>query len=198
MKKGNYKHKVVMIHGSSGRTKIYDSDYIVPNRRHWHGWLEDELKKLNFEVYNPIMPNDWQPNYDEWKKTIEKFLIDENTIIVATSAAGPFILKWLLENNTKVKKIILNAPTYFLGKESERIKEFCDFKLNLAVKKLAQNIIIFISNDKPLRIKSADYYKKKLDAKLIKLPDRGHFCVDDNPKNSKFPELLKEITNFDN
>jgi len=194
MKKGDYRQKIVIIHGSSGRTEIHDPHYIAPNRRHWHGWLEDELKKLNFKVYNPIMPNDWQPNYDDWEETIKKFPIDEDTIIVATSAGGSFVLKWLFENNIKVKKIILNAPAYFLDKKSDRIKEFCDFKLDSAVKKLAKNIIIFISNDKPLRIKSADYYKAKLGAKLIRLPDRGHFCLDDNPKNSKFSELLKEIT----
>ena len=116
------KYKIVMIHGSSGRTKIHDPNYVVPNRRHWHGWIEDELKKKGYKVYNPIMPNDWQPKYSEWKKVLEKIPVDKNTIIIGTSAGAPFVLKYLLDVKKKVKKIILNAPAYFLTSKGNRIK----------------------------------------------------------------------------
>lgn len=182
-----------MIHGSSGRTKAHDKDYVEPNVRHWHSWLEKELKKNGFEVINPIMPTDWKPDYEDWKETIDNFDVDEDTILVGTSAGGAFILKWLSETGRKARNVILNAPSKKLVKREERIKGFVDFKIDSSLKNQIESLTIFISNDKTHRVESAEMISNKLGAKLIKLKGRKHFCVDDNPKNKKFPELLEKI-----
>lgn len=188
-----FKENVVMIHGSSGRNKVSDSNYVAANRRHWHGWLEDELTKASVEIYNPIMPNDWAPDYKDWAKLMRKLPINKDTILIGTSAGGPFILKWLLENKKKVKKIILNAPAYHITKRYGRFEKFCEFPLDKNLKELADEFTIFISNDAKCFTRSASEYAAATKAKLIKIKNRGHFCIDDNLKNFQFPELLEEI-----
>jgi len=187
------KENVVMIHGSSSRSTVNDSDYVVPNRRHWHGWLENQLNKEGVVVNNPIMPTYWQPGYQEWKRVIEKFNINNNTILVGTSCGGTFSLKWLHETKKRIKKLILIAPSYQLIKGEERMKNFVNFKLDPSIKKQVQDIVVFVSNDQTHRVKSSHLIAKKLNAKLITLKNRGHFCVDDTSKNEKFPELFEEI-----
>ncbi|MFH0853785.1 MAG: alpha/beta fold hydrolase [bacterium] len=192
------KPRVIMIHGSSGRDKSKEEGYVEPNRRHWHGWLEDELNKQGYDVVNPIMPTDWAPDYWEWKKVFEKFKVTENDILIGTSAGGTFIIRWLGETGQKVRQVVLNAPGYYLEKKGEeRMKEFCDFEVTSDVNKQIGKLTVFVSNDRPARIKSAEMYAEKLNGKLVRLKERGHFCVWDNPINNKFPELLQEIVGLD-
>jgi len=183
--------KVVMVHGSSGRDKRNDKDYIVPNRRHWHGWLEDNLKEKGLMIENPEMPRDWDPSYGEWKKVIDKMEISEDTVLIGTSAGGAFILKWLSETGKKVNRVILNAPAYIMSDGYERLKDFYNFELNEELKNQIGELIIFISNDKDYLIQSAELIHQKLGGELIRLKNRGHFCIWDSPKNAEFPELLE-------
>jgi excinuclease UvrABC helicase subunit UvrB len=190
----NYKENVVIIHGSSGRSKVNDLNYVVPNRRHWHGWLEDSLRDKKIDVFNPCMPNDWKPDYKEWEKII-KNKINQDTILVATSAGASFVLKWLSKNeNIKIKKLIINAPSYLLAENEDSMKDLVNFKLDKKINnQIKDGTTVFISNDLEHRVKSAELISDKLGVKLIRLKDRGHFCISDNKSNKKFPELLLEI-----
>ena len=186
--------RVIMIHGSSGkRTNINSPDYIVPRRRHWHGWLEDQLISKGYEVFNPDMPTDWSPDYNEWKRIIEGFNVDENTILVGTSAGAAFILKWLSETGKRVDRVILNAPAYIIEDENIRIRSFVDFELSESLKNQINDLTIFLSNDRDYIIKSAELIAKELGGKIIRLNNRGHFCIWDNSKNVQFLELLELI-----
>jgi len=79
--------KVIILHGRDSRDKSWEN-IELQNIRHWLGWLKDELEKDWYEVYNPLIPRDWEVNYIDWKNEIEKISdkIDENTILVWTSA----------------------------------------------------------------------------------------------------------------
>ena len=126
------------------------------------------------------------------QKVFEKLNIRSDTILIGHSAGGAFSVRWLGETKKKIKKLILIAASKKTTKESERIKEFCNFEIDHEINKLTKEIVIFISNDTEETIESADIYQKELNAKLIRLENRGHFTFRGMGTN-EFPELLEEV-----
>lgn len=140
------------------------------------------------------MPTPWEPDYQEWKKQIDKLDINENSVIVGHSAGGAFAVRWLSENKKKIDKLILIAAGKTITDDNKRLHNFYDFKINQNIKNRVNKIIIFVSEDeKKYRIANAKLYQKELGGELRILKDRGHFTVTANPINKEFPELLEEI-----
>ncbi|MBA3047253.1 class I tRNA ligase family protein [Patescibacteria group bacterium] len=184
----------LIIHGSPRCDKSKDTDYTPDNIKHWLGWLKKRLENNNYKVYNPQMPTPWEPDYQEWKKQIDKLDINENSVIVGHSAGGAFAVRWLSENKKKIDKLILIAAGKTITDDNKRLHNFYDFKINQNIKNRVNKIIIFVSEDeKKYRIASAKLYQKELGGELRILKDRGHFTVTANPINKEFPELLEEI-----
>jgi leucyl-tRNA synthetase len=193
--KSKNKKLAIIIHGSPRKDTRKNPDYISDNKRHWIPWIKQQLEKNNFKVCAPLMPAPWRPDYEEWKKEIEKLDLDINkeSILIGHSAGGAFLVRWLSEKQTKINKLILIAPSKVIIDDNIRLKHFNDFKIDKNVKKLAQEIKIFISNDEiPYRIKNSEIYKKELNAKLIRLKNKGHFTFK-GMGIKEFPELLEEI-----
>ncbi|MCX6807619.1 MAG: histidine phosphatase family protein [Patescibacteria group bacterium] len=192
----NQKPKVIILHGAPTKDRSNEPNYVPDNVRHWLGWLKENLEQNGFSVTNPQMPIPWQPEYENWKKEIEKLDIDENTTLVGTSAGGTFWVRWLGETKKRVKNLFLIAPSKIKWEERHYLNDFVNFEIDPEIKNRVENIIIFVSNDSPGIIQSCKIYKKALLAKLIKLENRGHFTAFNNPENKKFPELLKEILHY--
>ena len=184
--------KVVILHG---RQSFNESDLPPQNKRHWLGWLKRELEKKNIEAINPLIPNDWEASYEDWKKEVEKIEVDKNTTLVGTSAGGAFLVRWLGETKKSVNKLILVAPAKSSDdKKNKNKQDFYNFEIDSEIKKRVNDIVIYVSNDEKNILKSVDLYSKQLDARLVKLENRGHFTIFDNPVNKEFPELLDEIS----
>jgi len=181
---------VIILHG---RQKMEQPEKPPQNVRHWLGWLKDELEKSGIKTTNPLISRDWEVSYVEWKKEFEKNEVNENTILVGTSDGGAFLVRWLGEAKKKIKKLILVAPAKFVEDDNKNKIEFYNFEIDKKISERCEEIIIYISNDEPRMIKSAELYASELKAKLITLENRGHFTVRANPENNKFPELLEEI-----
>jgi predicted alpha/beta hydrolase family esterase len=137
------------------------------------------------------MPVPWIPNYEEWKKTIESYPITENSLLVGHSCGAAFLVRWLLETNRKVKKLILVAPAYVPEKIDNR-KSLYDFEIPPDGSRIADEIVIFISNDREHIMKSFELYKASLKARIVNLENKGHFLIFTMGTN-EFPELLEEI-----
>ncbi len=189
------KIKVIILHGQDSREK---KDEPPQNVRHWLGWLKNELEKKEIIAVNPLIPKDWEAGYEEWRKEFEKNKIDENTILVGTSAGGAFIIRWLGETKKKVKKVLLAAPAKFPrdNEPQTKIIDFYNFEIDKSIKDRCDDVVIFISNDEQRHLDAAKIYSKELSARIVKLENRGHFTIKHNPKNNEFPELLNEILNF--
>lgn len=183
--------RVIIIPGSPAKDKRKEPDYKPPNKSHWIPWTKNELEKRGIKTFTPNMPIPWKPDYDNWKKEFEKIPVDENTILIGTSAGGAFLVRWVGEKQQKIKKLILLAPTK-TTKKDEFLKKLYDFKIDKNIRNLAEEITIFISNDTEERIKAAKLYAKELNGKLIELENKGHFCIWDMG-TEEFPELLEEV-----
>ena len=185
---------VIIVHGSNS-TEKHANEGLPENERHWKPWLKTELESRGIEVSNELYPQDWNPNYEEWKKVFEKNKINENTILVGHSAGGAFLVRWLSENKKKIKKLILVSPGK-AGKESR--KTLSDLYGNRTIKNIEEfvqdGISIFTSDDDiKHHIIGADEYGEELPAKVIRLGKGwGHFTFGDMGKK-EFPELLNEI-----
>ena len=76
----------------------------------------------NYEVAHPIMPNPEDPDYEPWKKQLDKDLtsLDGDVILVGHSLGGAVLLKYLTEKkiNANVKAMFLCA-TPFWGADAD-------------------------------------------------------------------------------
>lgn len=180
---------IIILHGCPPT-----EDKVPPKSQKWMNWLEGKLTEKGFNTVAPDMPTPWQPKYDEWKKTFEKYQVTENSMLVGHSCGGAFLVRWLLENNKKVKKLILVAPAKIPETPDDKRQNLYDFDLPKDSSKIAKEIVIFISNDLPHNLKSFEIYKKSLKPKIIKLDNKVHFLFFQT-KTNEFPELLEEIIN---
>ncbi|PIS42431.1 MAG: leucine--tRNA ligase [Candidatus Kerfeldbacteria bacterium CG08_land_8_20_14_0_20_40_16] len=192
--KKNNKPIVWIIHGSPSRNKSQDQGYTGEENQHWIPWLKESLEAKGVVVYNPRMPKAWQPDYQEWKKAVEKLEINENSVLIGHSAGGAFLPRWLGETKKRINKLILVVPGKVANEDNKRLHHFYDFKIDQTIKERVNEIIIFISdNEKDYRKKSSKIYSKLLGGRLITIKGTGHFTFEDM-KTKEFPELLDEIS----
>ena len=181
------KMKVVVVHGIS-------EDEGDNPRGHWMPWLKEKLKKKSIECFIPLMPEPWNPKYEEWKKKFGNLKINEEDILVGHSGGCAFLVRWLGETKKKIKKLILVAPWKIPSKDfSEGENELYDFKIDEGLKEKIDEIIVFTSDDEEEGgKKSVEIYSRNLDSKLVKLENFGHFTLGDMG-TEEFPRLLEEF-----
>jgi predicted alpha/beta hydrolase family esterase len=183
---------VLLIHGKPSEEEYRDLSGPSPSNRHWLPWLQHALLAHGRMTQTPEMPEPYEPQYEEWKKTFEQFSLHENTIIVGHSCGAGFILRWLSENTgQKLKKIILVAPS--LGLDWEH-RGFMDFNIKQSIEANVGEIIIFVAkNDRPGIQKAADIIATKLPKSSTRLFDTGGHFTYSGLGREEFPELLEEI-----
>lgn len=183
----------IIIHGCpsnkeealNSTTRTYD--------KHWMPWLKKELRLKGIKTETPLMPNPWEPVYEDFKKEFEKYHVDENTILIGHSCSCSFLVRWLGETKQKIKKLILVAPWKIADQENISKKKFYEYKIDENVKNLAEEIIIFTSdNESEDGKKSVIMYHNVIGGKIINLPNHGHYRLKDMG-TEEFPELLEEI-----
>ncbi len=191
-KKMEEKRTCIVIHGCPPKDRRKEKDYTSPDKSHWIPWIKSKLEKNEIKTFVPKMPVPWKPDYNKFKKEFEKYEVNKNTILIGHSCGGTFLVRWLGETKKKIKKLILIAPTKILKEKDKYLEKLYDFNIDKNIRNLTDEIIIFISNDREERVKSAELFKEELNGKLIRLENKGHFCIWDM-KTEEFPELLKEI-----
>jgi predicted alpha/beta hydrolase family esterase len=190
--------KAVILYGIFAK-EIAELPECNPNdERNWMGWTKKKLIELGYEVVCPIITKVWEaPPYAEWKKVLDDAKIDDDTVLVGLSAGGAVCVKYITEEKKTISKLILIAPAYW----SKRVEgfpvtdEFTDFQIADDAKNQIKNgTTIFISDDDPLAgiQEAVRIYERELAAKVVRLPDRGHFSF----LIRTFPELFAEIVNF--
>lgn len=179
--------QVVIVHGCPK-----DEASSLPKSKKWMNWLEGKLREKGLNAVAPDMPTPWIPIYDEWKKEFEKYPVTENSMLIGHSCGGAFLVRWLLDTKRKVKKLILVAPAKIPEIEGDARGELYKFELPTDGSHIADEIVIFISNDFPHNMKSFELYKKSLRPKVIKLENKVHFLIFWTGTN-EFPELFEEV-----
>src|SRR3989344_1361657 len=173
--------RIIIVHGWEGS----------PNND-WLPWAKKELKKRNYKVLIPEMPDTEHPKIETWGSHLAQIIKnpDENTILIGHSIGCQTILRYLtsLSESQKVNKVILVAGWVSLTSMTIRTKEEqkivqpwletpIDFK---KVKRSANSFTaIFSDNDPYVPLKSnVTTYKQKLGAKIIIEKGKGHFSQD--------------------
>ncbi|MEK9195841.1 MAG: alpha/beta hydrolase [Patescibacteria group bacterium] len=139
----------------------------------------------------PEIPYAYEPKYEIWKKEVERFEIDSDTMLIGHSCGGGVLVRYLSENkDIQVGKVVLVSPS--MGLEWED-RSFFEFEIDPDLKSRTEGITIFTSdNDLPTCQKSSKIYADTLGAELISLPNHGHFRFEEMG-TEEFPELLKTL-----
>ncbi|MBU1038771.1 alpha/beta hydrolase [Patescibacteria group bacterium] len=165
------------------------------------GWLKNELEQAGWTVFNPQMPNPKQPLQQDWVNTIIQNIPnpDQQTYLVGHSLGCIAILRYLeqLPNNIKIGGVFLVAGFSQMLKDAKYQPLANFFNKPIAwpkIKQVCPNLICFFSNnDWAVPAKQITPFKQQ-GAKIIILPDRGHFSDNDGCIN--LPELKQAILNL--
>ena len=159
----------------------------------WKYWLQFRVEKDHDIIMQiPKFPHAHAllMKYDEWEKIMDKQDINEKTTIIAHSAGGGFVLKYMaLHPELHVKQIILVAP--WIDPNNIQPNGFYNgFDLNNnIIKQTTNGIDIMISDDDMNDIMlSFDKIKQNMsDIRIHRFSGRGHFCT------PELPEILDMI-----
>ena len=183
----------IIIHGCpSNKEKSINPETRTYNK-HWIPWAKKELEERGIKTSTPLMPNPWDPVYENFKKELEKYKINDNSILIGHSCGCTFLVRWLGETKRKISKLILVAPWKIEKNASESKKEFYEYPIDNEIKNRVGKIIMFTSNNE------ADDGKRGLEmfydafgGEIINLKDHGHYCLK-NMRTEEFPELIEAI-----
>lgn len=171
--------------GLNPETRTYD--------KHWIPWIKKELEARGIKTEVPLMPNPWEPVYEDFQKEFEKYSVSENTILIGHSCGTTFLLRWLGESKQKIYKLILVAPWAIADQNNQARKNFYEHPIDKTIRERVGQIIYFTSdNEKENGQKSLKIIHDALGGKIINLENRGHYILK-HMGTEEFPELLKEI-----
>lgn len=165
--------RVFLIHGWNGYTE-----------EGWQPWLRNELENRGFKVFMPSMPDTKYPKADVWVKHLAEIIgtPDKDCYFVGHSLGCITILRYLetLKENQEVGGVILVAGfTSNLG--YEELNSF--FLKQINWQKIKPNCRKFVAvhsdNDPYVSLHYGDFFKEKLNAKIIVKHNMKHFSGDD-------------------
>ena len=156
----------------------------------WLPWLKKELEKRDWKVVVPEMPNTDAPVIGERVNHLQNVVkeLNKDVFFIGHSIGCQAIMRYLLtKDEAKVGGLVCVAGFFTLqnleSKEEERIaKPWLEIPIDFnRVKKAIKNIVaIFSDNDPWVPFdENTNLFKKRLDAKVIKLHNKGHFSQDD-------------------
>lgn len=146
----------------------------------------------DYLAQSPEMPAPYAPDYDAWKKVMDNYTIDENTIVIAHSCGAGFFLKWLSKSEQSIDKLILVAP-YALDYE-RRFDRFLQGRIKPDLMERINEMHILYSTDEPVGgIKeSVDFLIENYpSAQYHEFDDKRHFCYEEMDEGGAFPALLE-------
>ena len=176
-----------IIHGS------YGNPY-----KNWIPWLKRQLSKRKLNCIVPSFPTPYKQDYESWIKILKAYLdigyITESTTFITHSLGGIFIVKFLLENKIKVKKIITIAGFNNLEFEDD-MNLYRSFYLDndlFDIKLYSLERISFYSDNDPYVPQSdAEKFADSILSEKILVSKAGHF--NEKYGYTEFTELLKYI-----
>ena len=188
--------KAILIHGWGVKEEFYNENIPTASNSHWFPWLSKQLMIRDIHTVSLEMPNSFYPEYEVWKKELERFELDEETILVGHSCGGGFIVRYLSENNIKIQKAILVAPWLgILSNHDDPFDEtFFNFKMDNKLSEKTNGLTVIEStNDMDTVKKSIEILRNSIeDANYITLENKGHFTLK-SLGTVEFPELLEEV-----
>ena len=162
----------------------------------WIPWLKEQLTNQGVECIIPNLPTPENQTYASWAKITKNIDINNDDIIVAWSTGAIFSIRYLYENNIKVKKLILiSGFNNYIGNVPfvDNINKDFFMKDVKVAKDISDEIICIKSDDDPFISQQAlNDFANELNAQTINILSGGHFNADSKYAD-KFEEIIKYI-----
>lgn len=177
-----------IIHGS------YGNPY-----KNWIPWLKNQLSKRKLNCVVPNFPTPYKQDYESWSRILKAYFevgyITENTTFITHSLGGIFIIKFLIENNIKVKKIVTIAGFNNITFQDD-MSMYNSFYLNdsnlIKIDDLCEKVIcIYSDNDPYVPKEAAEEFASKINSEKVIINNAGHF--NEKYGYKEFRELLKYL-----
>lgn len=179
----------IIIHGSFGSPFV-----------NWFPYLRKEIENKELEVYTPDFPIGVSyQNYENWSRLLKTYvdanILNENTVIFAHSIAPVFICKFLVENQIKVKRLVLvcGFNNYFgINEEYDTVNQSMYFDNLKDVKKYCNEIICYYSDNDPyVKYEAEKEFADEIATEQILISGGGHLNAESG--YTEFVNLLKYI-----
>jgi len=183
---------VIILHGQPDEAEYYDPSMPSMSNAHWIPWLQGQLLKNNIVAATPEVPYAYKPEWELWKREVERYDITADTLVVGHSRGGDFWLRWLSEHpNVRVGKVVLVAPS--IGYLTKDRNYFGEYLLDRNLVQRTNGITVFSSDDDAANIiVSVSEIVTHIDSVNVKEFHLGHF-TSDSMGSTEFPELLAEL-----
>jgi predicted alpha/beta hydrolase family esterase len=183
----------IILHGLTPKFEYLDESLPSSSNCHWLPWLQKQLLMKGIKADTPEIQDVYEMRYEDYVREVERFNIDQDTVLIGHSMGGGFFVRYLSEHpELRVNNVVLVAP--WLNVSHEEDTTFFDFEMNPEVIAQSANFTIFASdNDKSDVQNSVTFLRNRLPhVKYKEFHNYGHFCYRDM-QTDVFPELLEEV-----
>lgn len=184
----------IIVHGTCSKREYYSADFPSLSNSHWLPWLQKQLLMHDIAAVTPEMPHAYKPDYEVWRREVERYEITPETLLVGHSTGGGLWVRYLSEHpNLRVGRVVLVAP--WLDPNNTKKTTFFDFEIDPDLVQRTAGVTIFNStNDHPGIHWSVEILRQTIPGITYReFDDYGHFCHGDMPDGDAFPELLAEL-----
>jgi len=170
----------------------------------WFPWLNNELKRYDYKVWVPDLPQSETPNKEKWLDTIfsnKDWVFNDESVIIGHSAGATLILR-ILENlpkGIKIKKAILVAGPCTIGNKPEFFvykKSLVGGSFNWSIIKKSCNKFYLIYSDRDpydCGLDQGKIIQEHIGGELILKKGEAHFNLEKSPEYITFPVVLEKI-----
>ncbi|MCL2384022.1 MAG: alpha/beta hydrolase [Oscillospiraceae bacterium] len=181
--------KVLLLHGYNGIPPVFN-------------YLNEELKKLQYDVIMPSLPIKENIRYDTWERELESIIreLEGELIVIAHSCSNPFLIKYLSDSKLNVKLYIGLAgfSNHFVKEGRKDLEktmeslipsedEIDNFKYNVKAK-----FCIYSDNDHLVPFEILKQHVKNIEGQDYMIPNVGHMGNRSNLQ--ELPQVI-EIVN---
>ena len=181
----------IILHGMPSKEEYFDREGASQSNKHWIPWVQKQLILNGILAQTPELPEPYDPVYEKWLEVFQQFKIDEDTILIGHSCGGGFLVRWLTENNIRVRKTLLVAP-FIDPDQGEGRSDFFTFETEKDLSNQTNGLCIFYStNDDQEILTSVDQIlaaDKTIQAR--RFTNKGHFTMGDM-NTERLPELVE-------
>lgn len=190
--------QAIIVHGTCSKNEYYNPDYPTLSNSHWLPWLGKQLAINDIPTVAIEMPWAFDERvqvYEDWRRELERYDIDEESILIGHSFGTGFLLRWLAENSQrKISQLVLVAPWL----DPEHIhQDFFDFEITPTIAKQVDKVVMFSSTDDDVLGSTATISDKLSGIQHYQFTDKGHFTFS-SLGTEEFPELLEAILDANN
>lgn len=175
----------IIVHGSFGSKD-----------GNWFPWLKSELEKMNKDVEVPQMPiGVGNQNFESWSEVLDSLIVNKDTTIIAHSIAPIFVCKYLITNETKVKKLIfVSGFNNYLGinDDYDAVNKPMYMDNYEDIKKSCDDIVCYYSDNDPyVSFETEKAFADGIANRQYLIKGAGH--INSETGYTKFEEILKEL-----